>query len=99
MQDSILNVSSFEKRATNPPTSIPIPHASAKSPFCTSCTTNHTIVINLLANYLPDEADPNYLELLSSLSEYKDRLYKRYPPVCARCEPVAEEEIRKGDYR
>ncbi|CED85260.1 Uncharacterized conserved protein [Phaffia rhodozyma] len=99
MQDPSLNAGSFQKRATYPSTTFPLPTLSSKSPFCSSCTTNHMIVINLLANYLPEETDPGYEDLLSALPAYRRRLYERYPPVCERCEPIAEEEIRKGDYR
>lgn len=105
---------------TQPETSFPSV-STVKSPFCSSCSTNHTLVLNLLANYLPDEAvsrhpsfpldvdvrsltgplpqDPSYLKLMAHLPEYKASLLSRYPPVCAKCEPIAEEIIRKGDYR
>ncbi|KAL7412099.1 Ima1 N-terminal domain-containing protein [Mrakia frigida] len=97
MHDPAENRPSFSKRATTPSTSFLTP--PSKSPFCTSCTTNHSLVINLLANYLPDENDPSYPELLARLPEYKTSVFERYPPLCSNCEPTAEELIRKGDYR
>lgn len=31
------------------------------------------------------------------LPEYRESLYDRYPPVCASCTPLVEEEIKRKD--
>jgi hypothetical protein len=31
------------------------------------------------------------------LPEYRESLHKRYPPVCEKCQPIVEDEIRRKD--
>ena len=41
--------------------------------------------------------DPDYEPRLASFAAYKASMHARYPPVCERCGPLVEEEIRKKD--
>jgi hypothetical protein len=41
--------------------------------------------------------DPDYAPRLAGFTAYKASIYARYPPVCDRCAPLVEEEIRKKD--
>lgn len=41
--------------------------------------------------------DPDYEPRLASFAAYKASMHARYPPVCERCAPLVEEEIRKKD--
>ena len=41
--------------------------------------------------------DPDYAPRLAGFTAYKTSIYARYPPVCDRCAPLVEEEIRKKD--
>lgn len=43
--------------------------------------------------------DPSYPEALARLPEYKASVLERYPPLCVKCEPVAEEAIVRAEYR
>lgn len=66
------------------PSSSHLPTTSAASPFCHICQTNQTLIMNMLANYLPDEQvspHPTYLsrphvhQLLIELI-YQDPTYR-----------------------
>ena len=76
-----------------------IPTSYSQGLFCRNCQTNQTLYINLLSNYLPDEDDPSYQELLDRLPAYKESLDARYPTICKACAGGAEEEIRKAQRR
>lgn len=41
--------------------------------------------------------DPEYERRLATYDEYEASVHKRYKPVCERCQPLVEEEIRKND--
>jgi hypothetical protein len=41
--------------------------------------------------------DPDYEPRLASFAAYKASMHARYPPVCEKCAPLVEEEIRKKD--
>lgn len=54
-----------------------------------------------LNNYLPDdlnEDDPTYREYIKKLPQKKAELEKKYPQVCKKCAPKAQERIHKADY-
>jgi len=42
--------------------------------------------------------DPDYEPRLAGFAAYKASIYTRYPPVCEKCAPLVEEEIRKKDF-
>ncbi|AAW41163.1 conserved hypothetical protein [Cryptococcus deneoformans JEC21] len=98
MHNSTFNSKSFALRAQ--PSSSHLPTASSStSPFCRNCLTNQTLVMNLLANYLPDEDDPSYPTLYANFSDYLSSLHARYPPVCSSCQPAVDDALRRSDHR
>lgn len=76
-----------------------LPNSAPSSPFCHTCQANQTLVVNLLATYLPDEGDPAYADRLASLESYRASLYERYPPVCALCQPGVDAGLKRADQR
>ncbi|KDQ63445.1 hypothetical protein JAAARDRAFT_120821 [Jaapia argillacea MUCL 33604] len=96
MHDEALNARSFAKRAS--PSKDRFTTAYSKGPFCHDCTTNQMLLTNLLANYLPPTTSPDYARRLEMLPEYKESLYRRYPPVCASCAPAVEDAIKSKDH-
>ncbi|RXK40627.1 hypothetical protein M231_02082 [Tremella mesenterica] len=97
MYDSSLNKSSFSLRAK--PSNAHLPSSSNTSPFCHSCLANQTLIMNMLANYLPDDSDPSFPTLYADLPNYLTRLHTRYPPVCRDCQPGVEEVLKRSDSR
>ncbi|WWD08432.1 hypothetical protein V865_006544 [Kwoniella europaea PYCC6329] len=101
MHDSAYNERSFSLRAT--PSSSHLPSSSSSSSstslFCHSCLANQTLIMNMLANYLPDDDDPSYPMLYAELPTYLSKLHSRYPPVCRNCQPAVDEALRKSDHR
>lgn len=55
------------------------------------------LLVNLLANFLPEPSDPEYERRLAALPEYERSLHTRYPPVCASCAAEVEERIAEKD--
>jgi hypothetical protein len=120
MHDTSLNEHSFAlkgdgrdtsraDRAGKPSTSH-LPSFGSPSPFCRECTTNQSMIVNLLANYLPADSvnlcpefylrkDPNYASLQDDLPHYVASLHQRYPPVCYRCQPAVTDALRKADQK
>ncbi|WWC98621.1 hypothetical protein V866_005514 [Kwoniella sp. B9012] len=101
MHDSAYNERSFSLRAT--PSSSHLPSSSSSSSstslFCHGCLANQTLIMNMLANYLPDDDDPSYPMLYAELPLYLSKLHSRYPPVCRNCQPAVDEALRKSDHR
>nr|XP_019051149.1 hypothetical protein I302_01598 [Kwoniella bestiolae CBS 10118]OCF30079.1 hypothetical protein I302_01598 [Kwoniella bestiolae CBS 10118] len=101
MHDTAYNERSFSLRAK--PSSSHIPSSSSSSSstslFCHSCLANQTLIMNMLANYLPDDDDPSYPMLYADLPNYLAKLHSRYPPVCRNCQPAVDEALRKSDHR
>ncbi|KAG8852452.1 hypothetical protein FRB91_006446 [Serendipita sp. 411] len=91
MYDVQANSSSYARRAT--PDKATIPTGREQSVFCRECTVNQTLVMNMLANYLPAPSDPSYEALLATFPEYKASLETRYPLVCERCVPLVEQKL------
>lgn len=94
------------------PSSSHLPTAPGASPFCHICLTNQTLIMNMLANYLPDEdvseanpscgltkQDPTYRELYENLPTYLASVHARYPPVCNNCQPAVDEALKRADRR
>lgn len=42
--------------------------------------------------------DPDYAPRLAGFEAYKASIHARYPPVCEKCAPLVEDEIRKKDF-
>ncbi|KAL0951432.1 hypothetical protein HGRIS_008125 [Hohenbuehelia grisea] len=95
MHDEVLNRKSFAKRAS--PSKNRLPTVYGKGPFCHNCQTNQTLLVNLLANYLPPTESPEYAKRVAQLPEYRASLDARYPPVCDACAPAVEDEIKEKD--
>ncbi|KAK4687189.1 hypothetical protein P7C73_g2929, partial [Tremellales sp. Uapishka_1] len=60
---------------------------------------DETLIMNLLANYLPDDDDPTFPSLHQNLPSYLTSLHSRYPPVCEACRPSVDEALRKADHK
>ncbi|KAH7389510.1 Ima1 N-terminal domain-containing protein [Phaeosphaeria sp. MPI-PUGE-AT-0046c] len=87
-------------RYTHSPSRSPSPVMSlaAESPFCDSCQRNQALVQNLIAEYLPDEDDPEYAKYEASFDGYRAELEERYPQVCKNCEARVNDQIRNAGY-
>lgn len=91
MWDADMNRTAFATRSTPAPTS---------SVFCRSCLANQTIVANLLANYLADDADEaSDNERMAAYPAYRRSLEERYPLVCAQCAPQVQAHLAQSDQR
>jgi hypothetical protein len=66
--------------------------------FCGECQRNQTLMRNLLAEYLPDEDDPEYEKFEAAYDDYKNELEERYPQVCQDCLPRVQDQIRSAGY-
>ncbi|KAJ7654983.1 Ima1 N-terminal domain-containing protein [Mycena polygramma] len=95
MHDENLNSRAFSKRAV--PRTDRLPTMYGPNVFCHTCQTNQMLLVNLLANYLPENAGPESDQRMQTLDEYRESLHLRYPPVCESCQPAVEEEIRRKD--
>ncbi|KAF2704773.1 hypothetical protein K504DRAFT_415963 [Pleomassaria siparia CBS 279.74] len=69
-----------------------------ESPFCKTCLRNQMMVQHALAEYIPDESDPEYDKYLASTDSYRASLEQRYPLVCDNCIGRARELITKAVY-
>jgi len=56
------------------------------------------LVNKTLAEYLPDEEDPEYEKYAASVDEYRAQLEERYPPVCDNCIHGVQKRIRDAGY-
>ncbi|WVQ85896.1 hypothetical protein IAT38_008064 [Cryptococcus sp. DSM 104549] len=99
MHNSTFNSKSFSLRAKPSSSHLPTASSSSSSTFCHSCLANQTLIMNLLANYLPDDNDPTFPSLYAALPSYLSSLHARYPPVCPQCQPAVDEVLRKADHR
>ncbi|KAK9493705.1 Ima1 N-terminal domain-containing protein [Lipomyces doorenjongii] len=70
-----------------------------KSPFCRNCQTNHRIVLEALASYLPPECDSHYKEYEKGLPRYKAELERRYPPYCINCQNAVTSKLSDNNYK
>lgn len=66
--------------------------------FCNTCQRNQLLLNKTLAEYLPDEDDPEYEKYANSLDAYRDELEDRYPQVCQDCLPRVQDQIRAAGY-
>jgi hypothetical protein len=72
--------------------------APAESPFCDVCERNQLLLNKTLAEYLPDEDDPEYEKYANSVDEYRAQLEERYPQVCENCIGRVQDQIRAAGY-
>ncbi|KAI5124150.1 hypothetical protein M0805_000960 [Coniferiporia weirii] len=102
MRDEQLNVDSFLKRGSPDRNHLPSLSGGPKSNadtslFCHTCRTNQTLLVSLLAAYLPASSDPTYATRSAALPAYRAALHTRYPPVCMKCAPAVDAEIARRD--
>ncbi|KAL8749016.1 MAG: hypothetical protein Q9184_006971 [Pyrenodesmia sp. 2 TL-2023] len=69
-----------------------------RSLFCQRCLQNQHIVNQALAEYLPSQDDPRYIEFEKKLPQYRRNMEARFPQVCETCAPAVEERIRSTGY-
>lgn len=72
-----------------PRSSSPARPAEPEPMFCAACQRNQLLLNKTLAEYLPDEDDPDYARYAASLDTYRDELEERYPQVCHLCLPAS----------
>lgn len=88
-----------------PTSSSPTTFASTASPhFCRTCLSNQSLQAHLLASFpleLPGDPAPPSPPLSPelSLAEYRARLDRRYPLLCAACAPGVQDAIKTHDYK
>lgn len=71
----------------------------SKTVFCNKCLQNQHLFIASLAQYLPEDPnDPEYIAREKAYHKFYRGLMKRYPQVCAECEPKVREELNKAAY-
>ncbi|KAF2127119.1 hypothetical protein P153DRAFT_424437 [Dothidotthia symphoricarpi CBS 119687] len=66
--------------------------------FCHTCQHNQFILNKMLAEYIPDEDDPEYDKRVETSDAYRDELEDRYPQVCQRCEGRVQDQLRAAGY-
>lgn len=96
MHNAALNAKSFARRASAQKDRLPN-NLSTRPVFCHACQTNQHLLVNLLANFLPDPSDPSYASRLAQLPAYEKSLHERYPPVCADCAVNVEQRIEDAN--
>lgn len=72
--------------------------ARAEDIFCDACQHNQTLYTSLLAEFIPDEDDPQYEKYLAAYDDYKIELEERYPQVCKDCLPRVQNQIRNANH-
>ncbi|KAH6639520.1 Ima1 N-terminal domain-containing protein [Boeremia exigua] len=81
-----------------PRSSSPVQPPEPDALFCRACQRNQLLLTKTLAEYLPDEDDPEYAAFAQSLDAYRSELEDRYPQVCADCLPRVQDQIRAAGY-
>ncbi|KAK5134271.1 hypothetical protein LTR08_006815 [Meristemomyces frigidus] len=66
--------------------------------FCETCIKNQQIYLQTLSSYLPDEDHPEYQKYEDGLPRFTQDLGERYPQICAKCAPRAQNKIHQADY-
>ncbi|KAI1531389.1 repeatdomain containing protein [Pyrenophora tritici-repentis] len=97
----------IEEIATAPTTSFQYMRSRSPTPalqapvddiFCDMCQRNQTLYTNLLAEFIPEEDDPEYEKYLAAYDDYKVELEIRYPQVCQTCLPRVQDQIRNANH-
>lgn len=66
--------------------------------FCHTCQHNQFILNQMLAEYIPDEDDPEYEKRVQASDAYRDELEERYPQVCQSCEGRVQDQVKAAGY-
>lgn len=73
--------------------------AGSSNVFCATCLKNQHLFVSSLAQYFPpDPSHPDFAELERKYFRFRKSLERRYPQVCADCEPAVLERIRQAGY-
>ncbi|KAL2263719.1 hypothetical protein VTK26DRAFT_5475 [Humicola hyalothermophila] len=80
-------------RALSPPSS-----PTTEAIFCQKCLKNQHLLSASLAQYLPDPDDPDYAERERTLYRFRKNQERRYPQICADCEPRVRQRLEKAAY-
>lgn len=74
--------------------------SAAAPPFCRDCLINQNLQVQLLAGYVPRDAnDAQQARLWDNLANYRRSLDERYPLVCANCQGRIEKIIEERDWK
>lgn len=75
------------------------PPKPSGSIFCETCLNNQRLFTASIAQYLPDDPDaPDYAERERQYYDFRKRLEKIYPQICAECEPKVRRRIEQSAY-
>ncbi|KAK0651620.1 Ima1 N-terminal domain-containing protein [Cercophora newfieldiana] len=66
--------------------------------FCDTCLTNQHLLRASLAQYLPEPDDPEYEQREKDFYRFRNAQEKRYPQICAACEPKVRERLEQAAY-
>lgn len=91
-------MTAFQYATSLPRSSSPVMPLEPESLFCNTCQRNQLLLNKTLAEYLPDEDDPEYEKYAASLDAYRNELEDRYPQVCQDCLPRVQDQIRAAGY-
>ena len=71
---------------------LPSTSSSSTSPFCRSCLSNQTLIMNMLANYLPDDSVGPLHELQVFIDHGLPESYRtpHFPRSTLRCRPMLQ---------
>ncbi|KAF1960365.1 hypothetical protein CC80DRAFT_466166 [Byssothecium circinans] len=85
-------------RSRSPTPTMHVSSSLTNSPFCETCQHNQFLLNKTIAEYIPDEDDPQYAQYVKSADEYRAELEERYPQVCEDCIDRVQERIRAAGY-
>ena len=95
-------VAATETVATPAKYAVPRTQSPPSSPdsaiFCSTCITNQHLLRSSLAQYLPDPDDPDYEQLEKNFYRFRNAQEKRYPQLCADCEPKVRDRLKQAAY-
>lgn len=75
------------------------PPRPSGSIFCETCLNNQRLFTASIAQYLPDDPDAlDYAERERQYYDFRKRLEKIYPQICAECEPKVRQRIEQSAY-
>ncbi|KAB5586167.1 Ima1 N-terminal domain-containing protein [Coniochaeta sp. 2T2.1] len=75
------------------------PARRSETIFCETCLNNQRLLTVSIAQYLPDDPDaPDYAQREQEYYDFRRRLEKVYPQICADCEPKVRQRIERAAY-
>jgi hypothetical protein len=91
--DTVATPAKFAVSRTQSPPSSP-----TGAIFCDTCLTNQHLLRASLAQYLPEPDDPEYEQREKDFYRFRNAQEKRYPQICATCEPKVRERLEQAAY-